>query len=121
MSFLNITISYLNFQSENLNFDLSPRKRKVYLKSAVTVFTLLALVYIYLTGLIVTKTMERENLKARSARVLSESNQLASNLTLEQTAKSVGFYLKMGFEEPKTLNVIKRNRDVAKSANAFLY
>lgn len=121
MSFLNITISYLNFQSENLNFDLSPKKKGIYFKSAFALFLLLALVYIYLTGLIVTKTMDRENLKARSSRLLSESNQLASSLTSEQTQKSVGFYLKLGFEEPKTLGVIKRNRDLAKSANAFLY
>lgn len=121
MSFLNITISYPNFQKESLDFNLSLRERKIYLKSAVTLFILLVIIYIYLTGLIVTQTIDWENLKTRSARILSKNNQLASSLTSEQNTKSLGFYLKIGFEEPKTLNVIIRNRNVAKSANAFLY
>ncbi len=121
MSFLNITISYLNFQIENLNFDQSFRKKKVYFKLAIAACLFLALVYIYLTGLIITGTMDLENLKAKASRLLSETNQSASILTLEQAQKSAGFYLKLGFEEPKALDVIKRNRDVAKSVGAFLY
>ena len=121
MSFLNITISYLNFQIENLNFDQSLRKKKAYFKSAATACLLLTLVYIYFTGLIITETMDLENLKAKGSRLLSETNQSALILTLEQAQKSVGFYLKLGFEEPENQDVIKRNHDVAKSVNALLF
>ena len=52
---------------------------------------------------------------------MSETNQSALILTSEQAKKSVGFYLKLGFEEPENPDVIKRNRDVAKSVNALLF
>ena len=114
MSVLNLTFSYVRpyiYQASGALEDLNFRKKKNLLKNLAIIFIVLTAFYVYLTGTIVAKNLQRENLVNLLNKTEFENAEAESIFINEGYGKGMAYFI--GYEEPKNIRVIKKAGNVA--------
>ncbi len=95
----------------------TPKKRLV--KTEALLFAGCAILYLVCTGSVVSKSVQRENLKSDLVRELRRTQETESALVAE--GGELPLFIERGYEEPRALEVIKRRRNVAENSRTSLY
>ena len=119
MSFLRLTISYVSFINQTESVSL--KERKVYLNIGLVSFLVLAVFYIYLSGLIVTKNVAREKYLIALEENSDKLQEMESIFIKNNPGSSFESLLGAGYENPKTLDILKRTSDVAQTHKEFIF
>ena len=94
-----------------------PQKRLV--KSETLLFVGCAVLYLILTGSIVSNSVQREQLKSDLSLELRRAQETESVFVAE--GGELPLFIGQGYEEPHALEVIKRRRNVAENSRTSLY
>lgn len=96
-------------------------KRKVILKTNLVLLAGIAVLYVYLSGTIVSGNLEKMNKAKELAKVSGELDRVQAGILSADTGLSMGFFTEKGFIETKNLNVIKRINNVAATEEINTY
>ena len=109
MSVAELTISYITIPE----FEVSLQKRKAIFGVLLCSFVGLISLYLYLSGEIVTLSFKENTLKERLNYALILSSEKESELVKSIYNKNSDFFAKAGFQKPLSIEIIKRNLNVA--------
>ena len=95
----------------------TPKKRLI--KSGVVIFGVLVLGYLIMMGSIISQSVAREKLKRGLAAELHSLQETESSFVAR--GGTIASFIQHGYEEPQSLEVIKRIRNVAENTHATFY
>lgn len=76
--------------------------------------------YLYVSGLVVSQNLRRAELEGLEISLFQSAQEVEYSLAAHESAMRLDFFTKIGYEEPRELNVIKRSRNVAESNQSRL-
>lgn len=123
MSVLELTISYTRSVVEG-EFD-TPFLAFAQKKRVMTILFIALLVsvgfYLYMTGIVVTKNLEWQQLKMQLPVVITYAQSAERNALTEGHLFTSRYFIERGYEEPTNLGIITRARNVAETKTYYFY
>lgn len=123
MSVLELTLSYTRsvaqgeFETPSLAFH---EKKKIVL-FAFGVFMATAVLYLYMAGVVVAQSYERDRLSTSLRQASARAQEIEQRALGANSVYTSQYFIEHGFEEPKDLGIIKRVSNVAEVSGTSLY
>ena len=123
MSVVELTIFYTRSVVEG-EFD-APSLTMIQKKRLMSgIFALLVIItgfYLYMTGLVVSKNIERQQMLAQLPQVLTIAQSVERQALTEGQVFTSRYFVEHGYEKPSSLGIIKRVRNVAEHKTQYFY